>query len=97
MERGTSAAFMSTMDRMVMRKLYDKKVGGSYNFISRAAFVPSRRSGAERIVSPTVPGGLPGQASSVTQKKTIPTASRPRTPPTKIASLIFPAIALPQP
>ena len=48
------------------------------------------------IEIPTVPGGLPGQASSVTQKNTIPTANRPRMPPTAIASLIFADIAFPR-
>ena len=42
-----------------------------------------------------MPGGVPGQASSVTQKNTIPMASRPRTPPTTIASLAFPDITSP--
>lgn len=53
------------------------------------------RAWPSSIEIPTVPGGLPGQASSVTQKNTIPTANRPRTPPTTIASLILPDISFP--
>jgi len=60
---------------------------------SRVVFVPSPGVGPDFTELLSMPGGPPGQASSVTQKNTIPTASRPTMPPTTIASLVFPDIS----
>jgi len=59
-------------------------------FASPASVALSRESGSDLIEMPPMPGGIPGVASPVPRKNTIPTASRPTRPPTTIASLVFP-------